>query len=205
MSSSASILSATSRALLACVAVAFLSACGTTSSLQSAEEDKVIDLTPYSKLIVEDFADEATAKAKPEAQPIVGLKMESAVKDFPDQIAAVTRAQGGFNQVSRTGPPDAETLVMRGSITQFDEGNATLRWLVGFAAGNVNFDATVELVDGGTGKSLGKWIVDKNSWALGGGVAATQTPEGFMQEAATKIGTQLSVKRKEGKVNKPVT
>jgi len=193
----------TSVALIACFALGFLTACGTTSPLQSAEQDKVIDLTPYSKLIVEDFTDQATAKAKPETQPILRLKMESAVKTFPDQIAAVTRSQGGFAEVARAGTPDVETLVMRGAITQYDEGNATLRWMVGFAAGNVNFDAVVELVDGGSGRSLGTWVVDKNSWALGGGIAATQTPEGFMQEAATKIGTQLSEKRKAGSVKKP--
>lgn len=203
MSPSLSSVLSPSRALLLCVATAFLAACGTTSSLQSAEADKTIDLTPYSKLLVQDFADEATSKAKPELQPILRLKMETAVKAFPDQIAAVTRSQGGFAEVSRTGTPDAETLVMRGSITQYDAGNATLRWLVGFGAGNVNFDAIVELVDGGSGRSLGTWVVDKNSWALGGGIAATQTPEGFMEEAATKIGTQLSEKRKEGKVKKP--
>lgn len=189
--------------LFVCAISSVLTACGTTSSLQSAEEDKVIDLTRYSKLIVEDFRDEASAKAKPEAQPILRLKMETAVKAFPDQIAAVTKSNGGFDEVGRSGTPDADTLVMRGAITQYDEGNAALRWMVGFAAGNVNFDAVVELVDGGTGQSLGKWVVDKNSWALGGGIAATQTPEGFMQEAATKIGTQLSQKRKEGSVKQP--
>lgn len=192
-----------SRALAVCIVATFLSACGTTSSLQAPTEDKVVDLTPYSKLLVEDFVDEATTKAKPEIQPTLRLKMETAVKTFPDQIAAVTRSQGGFAEVSRSGNPDAETLVMKGSITQYDAGNATLRWMVGFGAGNVNFDAIVELVDGGTGQSLGKWVVDKNSWALGGGIAATQTPEGFMEDAAVKIGTQLSEKRKEGQVTKP--
>ena len=103
----------------------------------------------------------------------------------------------------RSGTPDPSTLILRGAITQYDEGNATLRWMIGFAAGNVNFDANVELVDGGSGRSLGNWIVNKNSWALGGGIAATQTPEGFMQEAASKIGAQLSLKRKEVRVAKP--
>jgi len=45
--------------------------------------------------------------------------------------------------------------------------------------------------------------VNKNSWALGGGIAATQTPEGFMQEAAGKIGAELSAKRKAGSVTPP--
>jgi hypothetical protein len=92
MSSSLGSMPKTSVALIASFALGFLTACGTTSPLQSAEQDKVIDLTPYSKLIVEDFTDQATAKAKPETQPILRLKMESAVKTFPDQIAAVTRS-----------------------------------------------------------------------------------------------------------------
>ena len=188
------------RSLFVFLTVSLLTSCGTTSSLQTSGEEKVIDLSPYSRLLVQDFVDEATSRARPEAQPILKLKMDDVVKAFPDQIAAVTKAQGGFDEVVRSGSPDARTPVMRGSITQYDEGSATLRWMVGFAAGNVNFDAIVELVDGGSGRTLGEWVVDKNSWALGGGIAATQTPEGFMQEAAVKIGTQMSEKRKAGSV-----
>ena len=185
------------------LAGAVLTGCGTTSSLEAPPEAGVIDLTPYQRLLVEDFSDEATARAKPEAQPLLKPKLDSAVKVFPDQIASVTRANGGFREVAREGTADDETLILRGAITQYDEGNAALRWMVGFAAGNVNFDARVELVDGASGKTLGTWKVDKNSWALGGGIAATQTPEGFMQEAASKIGAELSAKRKAGQVKKP--
>jgi len=185
------------------LAGAMLTGCGTTSSLEAPAEAGVIDLTPYARLLVQDFSDEATARAKPEAQPLLKPKLDAAVKVFPDQIASVTRANGGFREVAREGATDDQTLILRGAITQYDEGNAALRWVVGFAAGNVNFDARVELVDGASGKTLGTWKVDKNSWALGGGIAATQTPEGFMQEAASKIGTELSVKRKEGQVKRP--
>lgn len=191
------------RFLLLCMIVAGASACGTTSSLQAPDDTPTIDLTPYRRLLILDFKDEATARAKPEAQPLLQPKVTAALKVFPEQIAAVTRASGAFEEVTRDGTPDASTLVLRGAITQFDEGNATLRWMVGFSAGNVNFDARLELVDGGTGNSLGTWIVDKNSWALGGGIAATQTPEGFMQEAAGKIGTELAGKRREGSVKRP--
>jgi hypothetical protein len=191
------------RFAVAVTAALLVAACGTTSSLQAPKESRSVDLTRFSRLLVEDFTDEATAKAKPEVQPLLKLKLDSAVKAFPDQIAAVTKSGGGFDEVARSGNPDASTLVLRGAITQFDEGNATLRWMVGFAAGNVNFDARLQLVDGGTGESLGTWDVNKNSWALGGGIAATQTPEGFMQEAAGKIGTELSAKRKAGSVTPP--
>lgn len=203
MSSSRNAVLSCVRTMLLGVSAALLCACGTTSSLQAPDESKMVDLTPYSRLLIEDFTDEATAKAKPEAQPSLKTKLEGMVTIFPDQIAGVTRSGGGFTEVVRDGAPDASTLVLRGAITQYDEGDATLRLLVGFAAGNVNFDARLELVDGGTGKSLGTWSVDKNSWALGGLYAAIQTPESFMQEAAKKIGTELSNKRKEGQVKKP--
>jgi len=146
-----------------------LTACGTTSKLQAPSEQAtaaMVDLTPYSRLMVEDFTDEATAKA--EVQPLLKQKLEQAIKTFPDQIASVTRAGGGFDDVVRSGTPDASTLILRGAITQ-----------------------------------LGTWIVDKNSWALGGGFAAAQRPEDFMQEAARKIGTELSTKRKQGAVKAP--
>ena len=189
-------------AALSCALALGLAACGTTSSLQAPTDDAKIDLTPYSKLLVEDFKDEATARAKPEAQPLLKPKLDSAVKMFPDQIASVVKAGGGFDSVTRSGVADAQTLVLRGAILQFDEGNAALRWIVGFAAGNANFDARLELVDGATNRTLGTWVVDKNSWALGGGIAATQRPEDFMQEAAKKIGTELSDKRKAGTIRK---
>jgi Domain of unknown function (DUF4410) len=188
------------------IAIAFtlLAACGTTSGLQSdAGQPAAVDLTPYNRLIVEDFKDEATGRAKPEAQPLLKPKLDNAVKIFPDQIASVVKSAGGFESVERSGTPAAGTLVLRGIITQYDEGNAAMRWLVGFAAGNTNFDSTLQLVDGADGRTLGTWTVDKNSWALGGGIAATQTPESFMQEAAKKIGEELSAKRKAGSIVPP--
>jgi hypothetical protein len=182
---------------------AAVAGCGTTSSMQVSDAAQVIDLTPYTRLLVEDFADEATSKAKPELRPLLEPTVSQAVKLFPDQIAAVTRDAGAFEEVLREGPSDATTLILRGAITQFDEGNATLRWIVGFNAGNANFDARLELIDGATSRQLGTWIVDKNSWALGGGIAATQRPEDFMAEAAAKIGTELSTRRKAGSLKKP--
>ena len=44
--------------------------------------------------------------------------------------------------------------------------------------------------------SLGQIVTDKNSWALGGGLAATQTPEGFMRGAAKKIAAECAKLRK---------
>ena len=191
------------RSLFIVAATAVLVACGTTSSLEAPKERASIDLTPYTILLVEDFKDDATSKMEPEEKPLLEPRVAAATRMFPDQIASVVKAGGGFDDVLRSGSPEAQTLVMRGSITQYDPGNAALQLMVGFGAGNANFDAVLELVDGGTGAVLGTWKVDKNSWALGGVLAATQTPEGFMQEAAKKIGTELSNKRKAGAIKKP--
>lgn len=190
-------------ALAALLTSAMLAGCGTTSSLEAPVERATIDLTPYSKLLVEDFKDEATVKMKPEARPVLEPKVTAAVKLFPDQIASVVKAGGGFDEVLRNGEANAQTLVLRGTITQYDPGNAALQLMIGFGAGTANFDSKLQLVDGGTGSVLGTWNVDKNSWALGGVLAMSQKPEDFMQEAAKKIGTELSDMRKAGSIKKP--
>lgn len=186
-----------------------LAACGTTSSLKPAENQlTAIDLTHYQELLVVDFADEASSKAKPEIQALVRSKVESAQKTFPELIATSVRSAGGFTDVTHGAAlarPDPAMLVMRGAITEWDDGNAALKMLVGFGAGGANFNARVELIDGGTGELLGSWIVDKNSWALGGVYAATQTAESFMPGAAKSIGEELSKRKKAGFIIPPAS
>jgi hypothetical protein len=181
-----------------------LAACGTTSSLNSGPQASGnIDLTGYSRLLVTDFVDEASAKADPETQQTVRIKVEAARQEFPDQIASTVKTQGGFGEVSRASSlagPDPATLVMRGAITQWEDGSPAMRMLIGFGAGNARLDARIELLDGGSGEVLGTWIVDKNSWALGGAVAAAQSPETFLPGAAKGIGEELSKRRKEGSI-----
>ena len=61
-----------------------------------------------------------------------------------------------------------------------------LRALVGFGAGSSYFDATVEFIDKQSNVKLGSIVTDKNSWALGGFIAASQTVDTFMEGAAKK-------------------
>lgn len=69
------------------------------------------------------------------------------------------------------------------------EGSAALRFWVGLGAGNSYFDATTEFRDA-DGRMLGRILTDKNSWGLGGAIAAGQTPETFMNSAAQKIALE---------------
>jgi hypothetical protein len=55
----------------------------------------------------------------------------------------------------------------------------------------------VDLSDNATGENLGQVVVDKNSWGLGGAIAASQNVEGFMQGAAERIATELAKSKQE--------
>lgn len=97
--------------------------------------------------------------------------------------------------VSRSSGADRDTLVIDGVITRFEEGNAALRYLIGMGAGSSYFDATTRFRDG-TGAVVGETKTDKNSWVLGGALAATQTPETYMTGAAKKIADEVEKMRK---------
>lgn len=184
--------------LAALVSTAFLlAACGTSSWLQAPDKSKAIELARFNRLLIEDFTDEATAKAKSEVQPMLKRRLKIAVMQFPDEIALATKSAGGFDEVIRSGEPDATTLILRGAITEFDEGSESLRWRVGFAAGNVHFHARLQLVDGGTSETVGTWNVRRNSWGPGD-PKLPPTTERFLQEAAAKIGAELSARRMAG-------
>ncbi len=76
-------------------------------------------------------------------------------------------------------------------ITRLKKGSAAARLLIGFGAGSSYFDATVRVRDGASGADYGTIMVDKNSWALGGGLASAQSVESFMEGAAKKVAGEL--------------
>jgi len=135
----------------------------------------------YSKVLIQDF----TAGPDSGADAAVGSKFAGVI------ASAITSAKPGA-QIVRQGKADANTLVIGGEVTRFVEGNAALRLLVGMGAGSSYFDATIRLSDGGTGAALHTLQADKNSWGLGGGLAASQTVDTFMAEAAKKTADTAS-------------
>ena len=158
---------------------ALLSSCGSVSDFQPTSTGAVGK--KYSRVLVRDFTH--TVSDDDGTTPVAARK-------FSDEISYAVQRQIPNAKVTRNGKPGADTLVIGGEVTRYMEGNAALRLLIGMGAGSSYFDANVRFSDGGTGKSLGTITVDKNSWALGGGLAATQTVDSYMKQGAEKTAEE---------------
>ena len=191
------------KALLLSAAVvalcAILTGCGTVSHVTPAS-GATSNLQKYDRVLVLDFADGVSDQGDSAAHQRKRMEVALATKSFPDQIAIELQSQGTFREVTRTGQPDAHTLVISGTITRYAEGDALGRMFVGLGVGSSYFDATVQLKDGVESRLLATQKVDKNSFVFGGGIAANQTPLGFMRQAAKKLATDLVAAKQTGKL-----
>jgi hypothetical protein len=197
--------------LIVPVLAAVAAACGTTSELQqpatletasattppqerAAAAQKIkphVDLSEYDRVVVLDFTDGTdTSKLKPEQVHIHDTMMVNNLHSFSDLIAQKISETRAYSQVARE-PSPGKALVVSGKVTRLIEGNGTLRLLVGFGAGSSYFDALVQLTDAESGTVIASASTDNNSWVLGGGLAATQTVQSFMELSATRIASRL--------------
>lgn len=164
-----------------CLAVSTLVSCGSVSATKPAAVTSAASAKTYSKILVKDFS----------AGPDSGADATTGAK-FAGIIASeIKQARPGV-QLLRSGKADGSTLVVSGVITRFVEGNAALRLLIGMGAGSSYFDADIHVNDGGTNAPVNSLRADKNSWGLGGGIAASQTVDVFMKEAATKTAAVVA-------------
>jgi hypothetical protein len=169
------------------LSLSLLTACGTTSGIKTPESVPLMDLAAFDRVVVSDFGDATKEQS---------AQSKNSAREFPDLIVEQVRAAGGFASVERGGDPSAPgTLLVTGNVTRYSEGNAAARALIGLGAGSSYFDAAVELRDGKSQAVLGSIEVDKNSWPLGGILAATQTPRTFMEGAAKKVAEELKKHR----------
>lgn len=176
----------------------FISACGTTSGLKTTSKSdsgedstsktasQTVDLSSYKRVAVVDFTDGTKKKNIPEFE----------TQKFADIIAAEIKGLGLFEEVNRISNGGDE-LIISGQITRYNKGNATMRALVGFGAGSSYFDSVVQFIDAQSSEKIGEIVVDKNSWGLGGFVAAGQTVESFMDDAAAKIAKEVKKSKTE--------
>jgi hypothetical protein len=159
--------------------------CGTTSSLKAARGNNVPSLQKYNQVSVLDFADK-TKNDEPRD------KMREYGRHFADLVAVELLKTNAFGKVDRVESPQPGSLALAGDITRCTEGSSALRYWVGMGAGSSYLDATLRFSDADSSEPIGEIVVDKNSWALGGGLAAGQTVQKFMEGAAKKVANQLA-------------
>jgi hypothetical protein len=170
--------------LIAALAI-MLVGCGTTSKLKTSQSSSLQNIQKYREVSVLAFADKTNGKES-------GEKMREHGEHFADLIAVELGKTKAFDKVDRVETAQAGSLVISGDITRCVEGSSAARFWVGMGAGSSYFDAILRCRDADSGQQIGEIVVDKNSWALGGGLAAGQTVQSFMEGAAKKAAAQLA-------------
>lgn len=176
---------------LTLIAFFIIYSCGTTSSLSSKQGSNSLDLSIYENIVVDVFTD----KTKKSNVPNYFLE------NFQEKIISWIRGKNVFDSVENKIVDSTninKTLVVKGSVTRYSEGNPALRLMIGFGAGSSYLDANIYLINASTNGQIGAIEVDKNSWAFGGAIASSQTVETFMRGAALKIAKELE----KSKLNK---
>jgi hypothetical protein len=168
--------------LVKILTISLLTSCGTVQTERGESQTAFLYGKTYQRVLVKNFTH--TVADDDGTTPFAALK-------FADEIANAIRIAKPTADVSRTGNPAEGTLVISGEVTRYVEGSAALRFLVGMGAGSSYFDANVYITDGATGQRLSIIRVDKNSWGLGGGIAATQTVGNFMKQGAKKTASEV--------------
>lgn len=178
--------------------VAALTACGTTTTLQAPDDAAAsIDLGGYDAVVVGNFENEATASKAFKGKDATSKKQthqadaDAAAGAFADLIVSELRKTNAFSQVSRGDTPQPGAIWIDGKVTRYERGNAAARLFVGMGAGSSYFDAVVNVRDPETRNVLGSIVVDRNSWVLGGGIAAGQNVDNFMRKGAQKVADEL--------------
>ncbi|MCE3001376.1 MAG: DUF4410 domain-containing protein [Xanthomonadaceae bacterium] len=180
------------RLVVGVILVLSLAACGSTSKMQRSGDTAELDLSAYTTIVVADFANAPSKPPKADKRVAYDAEVDAARQRFARMLVDELRAYGVRGEIVRgEGLPGA--LLITGDITRYKEGNAALRLIVGFGAGSSYFDATVRFVDSDSGRVLGTITVDKNSWPLGGALAALQDGDSHMQGAAARIAEEVAI------------
>lgn len=177
---------------LLCAGMLLVQGCGTTSGLRSVDDSVNLDLSAYDRIVVLDFQDQTDKTSlKPDQREMYDERIGIATRTFADLLASEIRDTNAYAEVLREASAEP-ALAVTGAVTRYQEGKAAMRLFIGMGAGSSYFDADVLFTDNLSQEQLAAVQVDKNSWALGGGLAAGQTVENFMKGAAKEIAKELA-------------
>jgi len=176
--------------LLAAVPIAALA--GATHLTISKEKKAEADLHGYDRLVVTDFADASqprfdNAEDEAEYRKIVA----EGGRRIADMIVAKLAPSKGFAEISRA-PVAGKHLVLSGQITVYKESNAVARY-IGLGFGGSEFDSTIDVKDGESGKVLGTMSVSIGSSPVPGATNAVETVGFLMDSTAQAVRDELLI------------
>lgn len=171
--------------LLPALCAILLSGCGTTSEMRPAASG-ASPVKKYRSVYVEDLG---TTGAETDVGP---SELEWAGTQFAEMIAGNIMKQAPGAEVLRSGQRKPEGLTLSGNITQYVEGSAAARYLVGMGVGNCNLEANLYLRENATGKTVGTVKVDQFGYIMGGMIASVQKPRDLIRISAPKVGEEVA-------------
>jgi hypothetical protein len=166
---------------LPCLIVVALTGC---TSLTVVKADPQFNAQRYTTLVVGDFENVAG-----NAPPFL------VQQNLPEAVIAHLKEcyAGAFERIVRSGSGNAEELVIRGSVTEYQEGNRALRFLAA-GLGSAKIAADVSFYDGQSGQQL---MLAKGDWVLrpGGLVGAALGIDDVVRSAGAQIADLIAEKR----------
>lgn len=169
------------------LALAFMlclvSGCGSTSNLVDVDGQPAV-FKEYPRVVV------MTLTPVPE-DPVKKPEVTEGCGLFTTKLVEALKVSHVAPEIAQDDRNIGGSLVLSGCVTRYEKGDAAARLLWGFGAGSSYLDATLLFKDGDTGQELGRMVVDRNSWGLGGIIASTQTAESFAEDAAKKVAAEL--------------
>lgn len=175
------------QALLIVIALVFLLSGCHSSKLHRADADRGV--ADYRLLVVGGFPARDDA---PKAGRATVQDATAAGQRFAVLLERELRAHGVRGTIRR-GEAEPGALLIAGEVTGYDPGNALLRGVVGFGLGGADFEATVRLVDAGSGDELGRIELDKASFPVAGVAGALHDIDILMQAAAERAAMEVAI------------
>jgi hypothetical protein len=120
------------------------------------------------------------------------------VTSVPDAFAEELRKTGAFKEVLRAGSPDANTLVLSGTLWRYDEGNWDTRRVTGSRAGLAQFESRLDLRDGARDELLATITVDEGGAGYQRATRPYQSLANLTREAAQNVATALAKAKERG-------
>ena len=180
-------------ALLVALLALPLSAAAGTEKFDPARGFKARDLKGYTRVAVEPLVDGVKGKYKDaEEEKVRRQRIANAGVLFAAELAHRLEESGKFEAVGKA-PVEGATLLIGGTITKFERGNAVARYSGVF--GRARFGARVELKDAATGKLLGHVDFEIASSMIPGAVNVIQSVSQFMEGGAIRVRDEILIAR----------